>query len=384
MLHTLQPPFSTIPLTYFTAFTENFINHTSLSKKGMETDHEDIDSEEQSSKDNAPFKIDNKDKEILRLLNENARLTSKSIGTSTNISREVADYRIKRLMKNGLISGYITIVSDRRLGYEAYLLLLQLQNYTGEDEKRIIDFLKKHPNLKWVLKCSGDWDIQTTVVVKNKNQLANVMDEIDNFCGKSLRKYDLAIVINLLVPENLSFMMPRPSKPLMMKDLPPVEREVSYELADIDEKDKQLLRSLATDARAPIVKIAQAISLSADATNLRMKKLQKIGVIKKFQTVVDLSKLNYLLYSVFLKINNYNPKRESQVRTFLFSIPNITFAERIIGTWDMRIQISCATPQEFEKMLQQIREFLAADLKYYNFALMIKEYTRVSYTKGME
>ena len=333
---------------------------------------------------NSPVKIDNKDKEILRLLNENARLTSKSIGASTNISREVADYRIKRLMKNGLISGYITIVSDRKLGYESYVLLLQLQNYTAEDEKRIIEFLKNHPHIKWVLKCSGDWDIQTTIAAKNKNHLANIIDEIDNFCGKNLRKYDLAIVINLLVPENLAFMMPKPVRELTPKELPVIEKEVSYELADIDEKDKNLLKALAIDARAPIVKIAQQIGLSADATNLRMKKLQKIGVIKKFQTVVDLSTLNYLLYSVFLKINNYSPKRESQIRTFFYSVPNITFAERIIGNWDVRIQISCSNPQEFERILQQIREFLAADLKYYNFTLMLKESKRVSYTKGME
>ncbi|MBW2967216.1 Lrp/AsnC family transcriptional regulator [Candidatus Woesearchaeota archaeon] len=329
-----------------------------------------------------PVKIDNKDKEILRLLNENARLTSKSIGGSTNISREVADYRIKRLIKNGLISGFITVVNDRKLGYESYVLLLQLQNYTEADESRILEFLTKHPFVKWVLKCSGDWDIQTAIMVKNKNHLAQVIDEIDNFCGKNLRKYDLAIVINLLVPENLAFMLARPERALTPKDLPPIEKKISYELANIDDKDKLLLKALATDARAPIVKVAQQIGLSADATNIRMKKLQKSGVIKKFQTVVDLSTLNYLLYSVFLKINNYSEKRETQIRTFLYSLPNITFAERILGGWDIRLQLSCTNPQELEGILQKIREFLGEDLKYYNFTLMLKEFKRVSYPQG--
>ncbi|MBW2972017.1 AsnC family transcriptional regulator [Candidatus Woesearchaeota archaeon] len=354
----------------------------------METDQGEVDSEKPDKNGNSsskvPMKIDNKDKEILRLLNENARLTSKSIGASTNISREVADYRIKRLMKNGLISGYITVVGDRKLGYESYVLLMQLQNYTTDEEERIIKFLSEHQNMKWVLKCSGDWDIQTIIVAKNKNQLANILDEINNFCGRNLRRYDLAIVINLLVPENLAFMLPKPSRKLTPKELPVIDKEEDYSIADIDDKDKKLLRALSTDARAPIVKIAQQIDLSADATNLRIKKLQKAGVIKKFQTVVDLSTLNYLLYSLFLKINNYSPKRESQIRTFFYSLPNITFAERIIGNWDVRIQISCSTPQEFEKILQQIREFLSADLKYYNFALMLKEFKRVSYPKGME
>ena len=350
----------------------------------MGTNTKNTNSEKSRESKNTPLKIDNKDKEILRLLNENARLTSKSIGASTNISREVADYRIKRLMKNGLISGYITIVNDQKLGYESYVLLLQLQNYTSDDEKRIIDFLKNHPSIKWVLKCSGEWDIQTTVVVKNKNHLAKVLDEIDNACGKNLRKYDLTTVINLLIPENLSFMMPKPARELTPKDLPPIQKEISYELVDIDDKDKKLLHALSTDARAPIVKIAQQVGLSADATNLRMKKLKSNGVIKKYQTVVDLSTLNYLLYSVFLKISNYSSERESQIRTFFYSQPNITFAERIIGNWDVRMQISCSTPQQFEMILQQIREFLAADLKYYNFALMLKEFKRISYTPGME
>jgi DNA-binding Lrp family transcriptional regulator len=331
----------------------------------------------------AGFKIDNKDKEILRLLNENARLTSKSIGMSTNISREVADYRIKRLIKNGLISGFITIVNDSALGYESYVLLLHLQNYTTEDEKRIISYLQEHQNVKWVMKTSGKWDIQVTVVVKDKHHLAKVLDEIDIFCGKNLRSYDLAIIINLLVPENLKFMLPEKSRKTDLKDLPPTETKAMRKLVEIDDKDKKLLRALATDARASIVKIAGQVGLSADATNLRMKKLQKTGVVKKFQTVVDLSTLNYLLYSLFLKINNYDPRRENQIRTFFYSIPNITFAERIIGKWDMRIQISCATPHDFEEILQQIRGFLAQDLKYYDFALMLKEHKRVSYTEGM-
>ena len=343
-----------------------------------EEESEQSDAKEQN---NVPLKLDNKDKEILRLLNENARLTSKSIGQSTNISREVADYRIKRLIKNGLISGFITLVSDRRLGYETYLLLLQLQNYTKEDEERILKFLKEHNHSKWVLKCSGDWDIQTVIVAKNKNHLATIIDEIDNFCGRSLRKIDLTVVINLLVGENLSFLLPKKLKDI--KTMPIIEKEISYELAEIDQKDKLLMKALSTDARAPIVKIAQQVGLSADATNLRMKKLQKMNVIKKFQTVVDLSKLNYLLYSVFMKINNYSPQRESQIRTFFHSLSNITFAERILGNWDMRIQISCETPQELETIIQKIREFLSKDLKYYNSALMLKEYKRVAYPKGM-
>ncbi|MBI4738654.1 AsnC family transcriptional regulator [Candidatus Woesearchaeota archaeon] len=338
----------------------------------------------ESSLQTAAMKIDSKDKEILCLLNEHARITSKALGQQVGISREVADYRIKRLTKNNLIRNFITIVNDTTLGYESYVMLLELQNYTPEDEERIITFLKNHPFTKWVLKCGGDWDIQVTVIAKDKRQLARIVDEIDNFCGSSLRRYDLVIVVNLIKAENLAFILPHPKQatPSVQKILK--EEEETVARIDLDAKDRLLLKVVSEDARLPIVKIAQQIHLSADATNLRMKKLARQGVIKKFQTVIDLSKLNCLLYSVFLKINNYSQKRESQIRTFFSTMPNITYAERIIGNWDARIQISCSTVQEFERIQKQIREFLKADLKYIDSALMMKEYKRVSYPKGLE
>ena len=341
--------------------------------------------EENTSKtNNAPVKIDNKDKAIIKLLNENARVTSKFIGSSINTSREVADYRIKRLINNGLISGFITLINDKKLGYDSYEMFLQLQNFNIEEEDKILAFLTNHKFIKWVLKCSGDWDIQIALMAKNKTHLASIVDEIDNFCGKCLRKYELSLIINLLIPENLKFLMnPQSEKGKSLKDLPPTDKNDSYALANIDDKDKTLLNVLAKDARLPIVKIAEKIKLSADATNLRIKKLQKMDVIKKFQTVIDLSKLNYLLYSVFLKINNYSPSKENQIRTFFHTMPNITYAQRILGNWDVRVQISCATPQEFNKILTEMRQFLAKDLKYYNFTLMIKEVKRVSYPEGI-
>ncbi|MBI5398207.1 AsnC family transcriptional regulator [Candidatus Woesearchaeota archaeon] len=329
-------------------------------------------------------KLDNKDKEIICLLNEHARMTSKALGQQVGISREVADYRIKRLTKNNLIRNFITIVNDTKLGYESYVMLLELQNYAPEDEERIITFLKNHPFTKWVLKCGGDWDIQVTIIAKDKRQLASILDEIDNFCGNSLRRYDLVMVVNLIKAENLAFILLRPQQATQSVQKISKEEEATVEHADLDAKDRLLLKVVSEDARMPIVQIAQQIRLSADATNLRMKKLVKQGVIKKFQTVIDLSKLNYLLYSVFLKINNYSQKREGQIRTFFATMPNITYAERIIGNWDARIQISCSTVQEFERIQKQIREFLKVDLKYIDSALMLKEYKRVSYPKGLE
>jgi len=132
-----------------------------------------------------------------------------------------------------------------------------------------------------------------------------------------------------------------------------------------------------------IVKAAQQVGLSADATNLRLKKLVKQGVIRRFQTVVDFFPLNYLLYSVYLKVDNYSQKRETQIQTFFYTLPNITFAERILGQWDLRIQVSVKTVQEFEEVLKKIREFLSEDLKYYNSALMLNEHKRVSYILEM-
>ncbi|MVM32798.1 winged helix-turn-helix transcriptional regulator [Spirosoma sp. HMF4905] len=60
--------------------------------------------------------VDNTDRKILDLLQQNARLTIQDIGKQINLSKTPVHERIKRLEREGIIERYVTIVDKKKLG----------------------------------------------------------------------------------------------------------------------------------------------------------------------------------------------------------------------------------------------------------------------------
>jgi len=63
--------------------------------------------------------------------------------------------------------------------------------------------------------------------------------------------------------------------------------------AELDEVDLKILKTLVDNARTPLTEIAESVGLSDVAVYKRVKKLERMGVIKKYTAVVDPAKLGY-------------------------------------------------------------------------------------------
>ena len=63
------------------------------------------------------FKLDDKDKQILNLLQENSRLSYTEIGNELDISEATVRYRVKKLVDAGVISKFTVLLDPRKIGY---------------------------------------------------------------------------------------------------------------------------------------------------------------------------------------------------------------------------------------------------------------------------
>ena len=59
--------------------------------------------------------LDGRDREIVRLLIENARISYSDIGEEIGISRVAVKARIQALEQNGIIEGYTTIINPQKI-----------------------------------------------------------------------------------------------------------------------------------------------------------------------------------------------------------------------------------------------------------------------------
>lgn len=324
-----------------------------------------------------PQTLDLKDRRILYLLNENARFTTNKIGSILSCSREVVEYRIKKLQKEGIISNFITLINGSRLGFDTYLMLIQLQNFSSESEKQIIEKIKAHPFSKWIAKTTGSWDLQVALAAKDKRHLAQVVDDIALICGNHLRHYDLTINIEFMKVEDLAFLIPEG-----INYNPKTTMSAGNDFRP-DEKDYAIFKHVTNNGKFQLIELAKQIGMSVDATKARLKNLEKHGFILKYQGVIDISKLNRIVYYLFLKFSTFSKKEESRLKEFFTQMKQAAFVERIVGNWDVRIEIIAEDAQEYEQTLTKIREFFSTELKYYHSSLMLKEHKRLSFSDEM-
>jgi DNA-binding Lrp family transcriptional regulator len=64
--------------------------------------------------------LDEVDKKILRLLQEDAHLTLKDISNRINLSLTPVHDRVKRLEKEGIIERYVSILNKKKLVIEQF------------------------------------------------------------------------------------------------------------------------------------------------------------------------------------------------------------------------------------------------------------------------
>ena len=99
--------------------------------------------------------LDFKDKRILHELCANSRQPASAIAKKVGLSREVVEYRIRRLEHEGIINGFISLINVNALGYNGYTIFLLMQNFTGDKENEIISYLSTHPAVRWMVTTIG-------------------------------------------------------------------------------------------------------------------------------------------------------------------------------------------------------------------------------------
>jgi len=105
------------------------------------------------------IKIDAKDRELLALLQEDSKWTTKEYANRLGLSTTAVYERIKRLEKNGVITKYVALV-DRNKVNKAFMVLCHVK-LIQHIKDYVIQFEREVVQLEEVSEChhiSGDYD----------------------------------------------------------------------------------------------------------------------------------------------------------------------------------------------------------------------------------
>jgi Lrp/AsnC family transcriptional regulator for asnA, asnC and gidA len=124
----------------------------------------------------AKVKLDAKDIQLVEALNQNGRLPFSRIGQSLGVSTDTVTRRYLRLVQNGYIKVSIQI-NPRLLGYKAIINFF-LAFLSQSEMQKAVDSLSKITNITYIVKISGDFDLQITALVKEVEDIFTLNQEI--------------------------------------------------------------------------------------------------------------------------------------------------------------------------------------------------------------
>lgn len=117
-----------------------------------------------------------------------------------------------------------------------------------------------------------------------------------------------------------------------------------------DEKDLSILRILQKDAKLSIRDIAVRINLSATPTHERIKRLEKLGIIKGYTTVVDRKKINKgMMVICMVALNVHNKKTAGVFIEQVGKLKEVVEFYNISGEFDFMLKILAANMDDFHE-----------------------------------
>ncbi len=149
--------------------------------------------------------LDKLDRKILGLIAEDARIPFLEVARSCNVSGAAIHQRIQKLTNLGILLGSQFLIDPEKIGYETCAYIgLYLKN--PEDFDRVVEALKKIPEVVECHITTGDYDLFIKIFARNNHHMMDIIHDKLQPLGlsrsKSLISFKTVIDRPLPIEEN--------------------------------------------------------------------------------------------------------------------------------------------------------------------------------------
>ena len=146
------------------------------------------------------IKLDQTDKELLRLIQENGKLTIKELSAQLNLSPTPIFNRLKKLEREGVIEKYVGLIAPEKVNKD--IISFCYVSVTDHSKKALQDFEKAVLKLEEVQECyyiAGKYDFLLKIIsndiktynnfmIEQLSSMKNVSTIESNFVMRSVKK----------------------------------------------------------------------------------------------------------------------------------------------------------------------------------------------------
>ncbi len=151
-----------------------------------------------------------------------------------------------------------------------------------------------------------------------------------------------------------------------------VQRQTSDSAVALDMKDRKILCELSKNSRTPSTQVAKRTQLSRDSVGYRIINFEKRGVIQGYRTVVDITKLGYDVYHLFLQLHNPAKEVESEIIDKLVKLPFVRAVLKFQGRYDLEVALIAKSVKEFDTYMGLILSACSSNVQNYEICTISK------------
>ncbi|MBM7587338.1 Lrp/AsnC family leucine-responsive transcriptional regulator [Bacillus pakistanensis] len=123
----------------------------------------------------------------------------------------------------------------------------------------------------------------------------------------------------------------------------------------IDDIDKKIIDELSRNSRLSMSELGRRINLSSPSVTERVRRMESIGIIKKYTLEVDYEKLGFPIRCIIeAAVKNGDYK---SFKTFIEQLPNVEFCYRIAGNACYMLKMQFDTFRKAEEFIENVNPY---------------------------
>jgi len=138
-------------------------------------------------------------------------------------------------------------------------------------------------------------------------------------------------------------------------------------IMDLDEKDLQVLEELKENAKRTTSQISKRVNLPITTVHNRIKKLEKLGIIKRYTVELDYKKLEkpvaaYVMVQVIYMLPSGIKVMQEDVAKHIKTLPGVELVELLTGGTDILVKVRVKDVDELNDfIIRKLRKIEGVD-----------------------
>lgn len=129
---------------------------------------------------------------------------------------------------------------------------------------------------------------------------------------------------------------------------------MKYSYQELDEMDRAILAELQADSSISNVELARRISLSPPAVHARIKRLEELGFVRQYVSLLDREKLGYdLLCLINVTLQVHQMDHIEGFRAAVSKMPEVLECYFVTGEFDYLLKVAVRSRKELEIFLME-------------------------------